>query len=193
MDFIKECGLSYDNSGKTFIKPNGEECSELDYFLHTINYKFCTKKEVLNNTITNVSDHHPVKMTMLHHDIKNLKEGGNSNIRLKVKWGNVDIDLYKALTDQSIDALNKTTRTFYLNNTEHLTEKICTIMNEAATKSTTVKAKYSANPKLKVWTPKIKDLLENMRSNYKQWVTYGKPTNPTNIIYSQRILSRKDF
>ena len=130
--FIKECGLSYDSSGKTFIKPNGEECSELDYFLHTINYKFCTKKEVLNNTITNVSDHHPVKMTiMLDHDIKNLKEGENSNIRLKVKWGKVDIDLYKALTDQSIDALNKTTRT--LNDTEHLTEKICTIMNEAAT------------------------------------------------------------
>jgi hypothetical protein len=49
-------------------------------------------------------------------------------------------------------------------------------MNEAATKSTTVKARYSAKPKLKVWTPKIKDLLENMRSNYKQWATYGKPT-----------------
>jgi hypothetical protein len=179
LDFIKECGLSYDNSGKTFIKPNGEECSELDYFLHTINYKFCTKKEVLNNTITNVSDHHPVTITiMLHHDIKslkegkevlnntitnvsdhhpvkmtimlnhnikNLKEGKNSNNRLKVKWEKVDIDLYKALTDQSIDALSKTTRT--LNDTEHLTEKICTFMNEAATKSTIVKARYSAKPK----------------------------------------------
>jgi hypothetical protein len=101
---------------------------------------------VLNNTITNVSDHHPVKITiMLHHHIKNLKEGKNSNIRLKVKWEKVDIDLYKALTDQSIDALNKTTRT--LNDTEHLTEKICTIMNEAVT---TVKAKYSVKPKLKV-------------------------------------------
>jgi hypothetical protein len=33
LDLIKECGLSYDNNGKTFIKPNGEECSELDYFL----------------------------------------------------------------------------------------------------------------------------------------------------------------
>jgi hypothetical protein len=41
---------------------------------------------------------------MLDHDIKNLKEGENSNIRLKVKWEKVDIDLYKALTDQSIDA-----------------------------------------------------------------------------------------
>jgi hypothetical protein len=39
----------------------------------------------------------------------------------------------------------------------------------------------------------IKDLLENMRSNYKQCVAYGKPTNPTNIIYSQRILSREVF
>jgi hypothetical protein len=46
LHFIKECGLSY-------------ECSELAYFLHTINYKFCTKKEVPNNTITNVSDYHP--------------------------------------------------------------------------------------------------------------------------------------
>jgi hypothetical protein len=70
----------------------------------------CSHKEVLNNTITNVSDHHPVKVTiMLDHDIKNLKEGENSNIRLKVKWEKIDIDLYKALTDQSIDALNKTT------------------------------------------------------------------------------------
>ena len=46
LHFIKECGLSY-------------ECSELAYFLHTINYKFFTKNEVLNNTITNVSDYHP--------------------------------------------------------------------------------------------------------------------------------------
>jgi hypothetical protein len=60
-----------------------------------------------------VSDHHPVKMTiMLHHDIKNLKEGKNSNIRLKLKWEKVDIDLYKALTDQSIDALNKTIKRY---------------------------------------------------------------------------------
>ena len=59
LHFIKECGLSYDNSAKTFIKPNGEECSELYYFLHSINYMFCTKKEELNNTITNVSDYHP--------------------------------------------------------------------------------------------------------------------------------------
>jgi hypothetical protein len=43
---------------------------------------------------------------MLDHDIKNLKEGENSNIRLKVKWEKVDIDLYKALTDQSIDAFS---------------------------------------------------------------------------------------
>jgi hypothetical protein len=61
-----------------------------------------------------------------------------------VKWEKIDIDLYKALTYQSIDALNKTTRR--LNDTEHLTEKICTIMNEAVTKSTTVKARYSAKP-----------------------------------------------
>ena len=46
---LSKSGLSYNNSRKTFIKPNGEECSELDYFQHTINYKFCTKKEMLNN------------------------------------------------------------------------------------------------------------------------------------------------
>ena len=66
LHFIKECGLSYDNSAKTFIKPNGEDCSELDYFLHTINYKLCTKKEVLNNTITNVSDNYPFSIQSCH-------------------------------------------------------------------------------------------------------------------------------
>jgi hypothetical protein len=56
---------------------------------------------------------------MLDHDIKNLKEGENSNIRLKVKWEKVDIDLYKALTDQSIDAASSMRiaflKTFLLN------------------------------------------------------------------------------
>ncbi|CAC5401952.1 unnamed protein product [Mytilus coruscus] len=34
--FVKETGLKYDNEGKTFVKVNGEEFSELDFFLHKL-------------------------------------------------------------------------------------------------------------------------------------------------------------
>ena len=45
LNFIRECELHYSVRGKTFIRPNGEECSELDYFLHTLNDNRCTEKK----------------------------------------------------------------------------------------------------------------------------------------------------
>ena len=58
--------LKYENSGKTFIKVHvdGEECSELDYFLHKTRPLNCTKKEVLNNMMSCTSDHYPVKIIL---------------------------------------------------------------------------------------------------------------------------------
>ncbi|CAC5412450.1 unnamed protein product [Mytilus coruscus] len=75
--FVKETGLKYDNEGKKFVKVNGEECSELDYFLHKLGKIKPTHKQVMNSTINNTSDHHPIKMKILYGisndtDCKNL-------------------------------------------------------------------------------------------------------------------------
>ncbi|CAG2249988.1 unnamed protein product [Mytilus edulis] len=64
--FVKETGLKYDNEGKTFVKVNGEECSELDYFLHKLGKIKPTHKQVLNSVMNNTSDHHPIKMKILY-------------------------------------------------------------------------------------------------------------------------------
>ena len=42
LKFIMDCGLTFTCSEKTFVKTNGEECSELDYFLQS-NYKESSK------------------------------------------------------------------------------------------------------------------------------------------------------
>lgn len=62
LQFIRELDLTYENSGKTFIRPNGEECSELDYFLKKMGTSESSSKSVMNNIISNTSDHYPVKV-----------------------------------------------------------------------------------------------------------------------------------
>ena len=49
LNFIRECELHYTVRGKTFIRPNGEECSELDYFLYTLNDNRCTEKGTIES------------------------------------------------------------------------------------------------------------------------------------------------
>ncbi|CAG2248026.1 unnamed protein product [Mytilus edulis] len=90
--FVKETGLKYDNEGKTFVKVNGEECSELDYFLHKLGKIKPTHKQVLNSVMNNTSDHHPIKMKILYGisndaDCKNLTKDCTNRA---VKWDKVD-------------------------------------------------------------------------------------------------------
>ena len=62
---IEECELCYHNSSKTFVKANGEECSELDYFLYSCSPSDKTIKQMLSSVAGNLSDHYPIKMTVL--------------------------------------------------------------------------------------------------------------------------------
>ncbi|CAG2254374.1 unnamed protein product [Mytilus edulis] len=105
--FVKETGLKYDNEGKTFVKVNGEECSELDYFLHKLGKIKPTHKQVLNSVMNNTSDHHPIKMKILYGisndaDCKNLTKDCTNRA---VKWDKVDIHLYVAITNEQSDSI----------------------------------------------------------------------------------------
>ena len=101
--------LKYENSGKTFIKVDGEECSELDYFLHKTGPLNCTKKEVLNNMMSCTSDHHPVKI-ILSMDIseKAIEHKNDTNqINPNIKWDKVDQDLYIAMINEGVEKISK--------------------------------------------------------------------------------------
>ncbi|CAG2221649.1 unnamed protein product [Mytilus edulis] len=192
--FVKETGLKYDNEGKTFVKVNGEECSELDYFLHKLGKIKPTHKQVLNSVMNNTSDHHPIKMKILYGisndaDCKNLTKDCTNRA---VKWDKVDIDLYVAITNEQSDSiLNMPLET--LEQATSVLEQVHGFLNDAAATCAANKPRYNAKPKLNVWSPDIKLALDEMRKYYAQWVKQGKIKDPENNIYQQRLRTKKEF
>ena len=92
--------LKYENSGKTFIKVHvdGEECSELYYFLHKTGPLNCTKKEVSNNMMSCTSDHHPVKI-ILSMDISEKSDRAQ-------KWYGPNKSKYKMI-NEGVEKISK--------------------------------------------------------------------------------------
>ncbi|CAG2203493.1 unnamed protein product [Mytilus edulis] len=192
--FVKETGLKYDNEGKTFVKVNGEECSELDYFLHKLGKIKPTHKQVLNSVMNNTSDHHPIKMKILYGisndaDCKNLTKDCTNRA---VKWDKVDIDLYVAMTNEQSDSiLNMPLDT--LEQATSVLEQVHGFLNDAAATCASNKPRYNAKPKLNVWSPDIKLALDEMRKYYAQWVKQGKIKDPENNIYQQRLRTKRNL
>ena len=66
VDFINELNLKFSVAGKTFINTAGQECSEIDYFLHQAQSDFnIWEKTVLRNIDSNTSDHLPIHMSIV--------------------------------------------------------------------------------------------------------------------------------
>ncbi|CAC5378097.1 unnamed protein product [Mytilus coruscus] len=192
--FVKETNLKYDNEGKTFVKVNGEECSELDYFLHKLGKIKPTHKQVMNSIMNNTSDHHPIKMKILYgiandSDCKHLTKDCTNRT---VKWDKVDIDLYVAMTNEHSDSiLNMPLDT--LEQASSVLEQVHGFLNDAAVTCASNKPRYKAKPKLNVWSPDIKLALDEMCKYYAQWVKQGKIKDPENNIYQQRLRTKKEF
>ena len=52
MDFISEFNLKFSAGGKTFINTAGQECSEIDYFLHQSQSEFNMSEKRVLKTLT---------------------------------------------------------------------------------------------------------------------------------------------
>ncbi|CAC5398747.1 IK [Mytilus coruscus] len=144
--------LGYENIRMTFIKTNGEECSELDYFLHKSRHMQVADKEVLKDVISNHSDH-----------------------------DQLDVDTIAESPAETAEDVNL------------LISKMHQMLTKAAIESSSKKSRYKAKPKLKVWTPIIKSSLKEMRKCYDVWNRNGKPTNPADKSYQDRINTGKEF
>lgn len=163
-DFIQEHRLKYENSGKTFIKEDGEECSELDYFLHKTGPLNCTKKEVLNTMMSCTSDHHPVKiilsMGMSEKAIENKND--TNQINPKIKWDKVDQDLYIAMINEGVEKISKQPVVMQEDTLNQLATVLELLQDTAITCSSS-KATYQAKPKLKVWSENIRKAWSEMK------------------------------
>ncbi|CAG2250967.1 unnamed protein product [Mytilus edulis] len=191
---IADYRLGYENTGRTFIKTNGQECSELDYFLHKSRHMQVAEKEVLKDVISNHSDHYPVRCEV---KIGIPKRGTNQNnkfqqIQPTIKWDKVDQDLYLAIINGQVDTIAESPAET-AEDADLLISKMHQMLTKAATESSSKKSKYKAKPKLKVWTPIIKSSLKEMRKCYDVWSRNGKPTNPADKSYQDRVNTRKEF
>lgn len=182
-ELILDFGLHYDISGKTFTNSQNVECTEIDYFLIKTHEKDkYTKKVVLNNIDVNISDHHPVQISVAtqlrrKRQIKDL----TINI-LKTNWNKVDTDLYSETLRRRILSLAPT-ELDTVEQIENFSLKIMSIIKQSMEDQARKVKPMNSKPKLKVWTEKIGSELKNMRAAFKLWSSQGKPREVDNIYF----------
>ncbi|CAG2193533.1 IK [Mytilus edulis] len=122
----------------------------------------------------------------------NLKTYTFQQIQPTIKWDKVDQDLYLAIINGQVDTIAESPAET-AEDADLLISKMHQMLTKAATESSSKKSKYKAKPKLKVWTPIIKSSLKEMRKCYEVWSRNGKPTNPADKSYQDRVNTRKEF
>jgi hypothetical protein len=69
--------------------------------------------------------------------------------------------------------------------------KLCELLKETATLTSSAKTTFNAKPKLKVWTPEIRLSIKTARQKYKIWKDHGKPNDKNNIMLRERPFNLK--
>lgn len=104
-EFIEEFSLKYQSAGRTYVSPNGAECSEIDYFIHNLNDNCLGKNQtVLKDICSETSDHYPIKIELSWNQTK-VQGRRAENGAQRLNWKKVDLDLYSAFVNQGIDKL----------------------------------------------------------------------------------------
>lgn len=99
--FMQEHDMIASNLGPTFMKSNCQDSTSIGFFLHQKNNDNILQVEKMD-VIANVSDHYPIKITILHNlqKMENIKKHRNDN-RKSIRWDKVDKELYKTnVTDR---------------------------------------------------------------------------------------------
>ncbi|CAC5404576.1 unnamed protein product [Mytilus coruscus] len=96
--------MKVDFKGPTFINVKGEEISEIDYFIYKT--EVTHKTSILTDVASNVSDHHPIKITL---PCKFLKKEDilESNVQSRIRWDKVDINKYSNIIAQETPMLKE--------------------------------------------------------------------------------------
>ncbi|VDI26821.1 Hypothetical predicted protein [Mytilus galloprovincialis] len=145
--------LGYENTGRTFIKTNGQAFSELNYFLHKSRHMQVADKEVLKDVISNHSEHYPVRC-VLRIGIPKISTNQTNKlqpIQLTIKWDKVDQDLYLAIINERVDTTAESPAET-AEDANLLISKMHQMLTKAATGSSSKKTRYKARPKLKITT-----------------------------------------
>ncbi|KAH3881730.1 hypothetical protein DPMN_005657 [Dreissena polymorpha] len=108
-ELISNCDLQYENLGKTFTNSLSVECTEIYYFLVKNREKDkYTRQVVLNNIDVNISDHHPVQISVATQLKAKRQIKDRTTHILMTNWNKVDTDLYSETLRRRILSLDPT-------------------------------------------------------------------------------------
>ncbi|CAC5405238.1 unnamed protein product [Mytilus coruscus] len=99
LEFMKECKLTTNHKGPTFINTSGADISEIDYFLHS-NIDLQPSKRITDHPV-NVSDHHPILLQIECYLTQHAQQTSN-NQKPKIKWEKLDKQNYTDIISKEI-------------------------------------------------------------------------------------------
>ena len=139
----------------------------------------------------NTSDHHPIRMSIKfkHKNVEIHRKQNDSRIAKKIIWDKVDKEWYSAHICTHIDSL-QINENMEETAIEQAISKLCELLKETATLTSSAKTTCNAKPKLKVWTPEIR-LSIKTRQKYKVWKDHGKPNDKNDIMLREKKTSEK--
>ncbi|CAC5407491.1 unnamed protein product [Mytilus coruscus] len=171
---IDECNMKVDFKGPTFINVKGEEISEIDYFIYKTEVTHKTSR--LTDVASNVSDHHPIKITL---PCKFLKKEDilESNVQPRIRWDKVDINKYSNIIAQETPMLKEKLQN-QQNSITTTIEQTMEMLSNTAKKCSAQKTYGKNKLKLKLWNPEIKHTLHQNKIAYKNWKNADRPNDP---------------
>ncbi len=185
----------------TYLKPDGTECSSIDYVLVTADVTIrSTKVKVM---ATNTSDHRPVLTKYVPppgqeviKDISKATQESKEMAPRKLKgWKKVNLKEYSKITGDEIDDLNLPAPQSSWE-ASNIIQKISNILMSCKEKLTPAKPACRRNKKLTsqlVWTPAIKLALSQQKEQFCLWKKAGRPNDKNHPLVIAKKEAKKQF
>ncbi|CAC5415512.1 unnamed protein product [Mytilus coruscus] len=107
-DFMKDHELSSNETGLTFIHSNGKDATAIDFILYQNKYLENIIDIQKLNVTSNVSDHYPLLLSVLHHQKKlNITKNSQTSAKTfnkRIKWDKIDTGKYASLISTEISS-----------------------------------------------------------------------------------------
>ncbi|VDI21831.1 Hypothetical predicted protein [Mytilus galloprovincialis] len=168
-NFLQETNLTFNETDVTFIHPNGQEVSTIDYIFRSneIDPDLNLTKR-LDMLPSNTSDHHPIHTTIqCHFESKIKKVEKNIQYPSKVNWSKIDLEKYQTEITNKINELEAKEKIIDVKDLIHA----LTVVQENFSK----KSKPHKQKNTHIWNDEIALALLNNKKALFDWKEDGKP------------------
>ncbi|CAC5379561.1 unnamed protein product [Mytilus coruscus] len=190
-DFMQDHELSSNETGLTFIHSNGKDATAIDFILYQNKYSENIIDIQKLNVTSNVSDHYPLLLSVLHNQKKlNITKNSQTSAKTfnkRIKWDKIDTGKYASLISTEISSTK-----CKIQNREDLESGFNTLNNIIikATKGIAPNSKKGKKkPKLQVMNEEILKAISNKKIAFYNWKSNGSINDPHNYYLKQKKLT----